>query len=99
MSHEPLVVMVRNPISRSHLAIKRGIDIVGSSLALTLLAPIMVLVAAAIWFEDHGPVTYTSKRVGQRGRTQESCLGEGRRSPDSLCLGLMSSCPCRGVPC
>lgn len=67
LSHEPLVVMARNSISRSHLVIKRGIDILLASLAITIFAPVMIAVSVAIWLNDRGPVTYTSSRVGRRG--------------------------------
>jgi exopolysaccharide biosynthesis polyprenyl glycosylphosphotransferase len=67
VSHEPLVVMARNRTRSSHRMIKRAMDLVLASLAVTLLLPIMILVAAIIWLEDRGPVTYTSQRVGRRG--------------------------------
>lgn len=49
-----------NPVS-----IKRIFDIILSSLAIILLAPIFILVAIAIRLESKGPVFYTSLRAGR----------------------------------
>jgi len=54
--------------SHKHLrTIKRTMDIVGSSLALLMLAPLLVLIAAAIKATSKGPVFFKQKRVGQHG--------------------------------
>jgi exopolysaccharide biosynthesis polyprenyl glycosylphosphotransferase len=46
------------------MAIKRGIDIVGSIVGLILLSPLMLLVAAAIKLTSRGPVFYVQNRCG-----------------------------------
>jgi lipopolysaccharide/colanic/teichoic acid biosynthesis glycosyltransferase len=46
---------------------KRLIDIVGSLLALLLLAPMMGLAAVAIVLDSRGPVFYTQERAGKNG--------------------------------
>jgi len=43
---------------------KRAIDIVGSMVGLTLTAPLMGLIAAAIKLDDRGPIFYKQKRAG-----------------------------------
>jgi lipopolysaccharide/colanic/teichoic acid biosynthesis glycosyltransferase len=48
------------------LAIKRIFDIVSSGIALILLSPLFLLIAAAIRMESKGKVFYASKRVGQK---------------------------------
>ena len=48
--------------------LKRAIDIVGSLLALTLLAPAFLMIAAAIKASSKGPVFFRQKRVGQHGQ-------------------------------
>jgi exopolysaccharide biosynthesis polyprenyl glycosylphosphotransferase len=54
--------------SRKHLhSVKRAMDIVGSGLALLMLAPLLVLIAAAIKATSRGPVFFKQKRVGQHG--------------------------------
>ena len=67
LSHEPLVVMERNTVRRSHVWAKRAIDIIGASIALLLTSPIMALTALLIWLHDRGPVLYCADRAGRRG--------------------------------
>ncbi len=49
-------------------AIKRGIDILGALFLGLTLAPLLLIVAAAIRFTDKGPVFFWQQRVGQWGR-------------------------------
>jgi lipopolysaccharide/colanic/teichoic acid biosynthesis glycosyltransferase len=53
---------------RIGLAIKRALDIVVSLTALTLLSPLMALIALAIKLNDGGPVLYVQDRVGKDGQ-------------------------------
>jgi lipopolysaccharide/colanic/teichoic acid biosynthesis glycosyltransferase/glycosyltransferase involved in cell wall biosynthesis len=58
-------VNVRKP-NKNHVApIKRTIDIVGATVGLILLSPIMVMAALAIKLDSKGPVLYKQLRVGQ----------------------------------
>ncbi|MBJ22469.1 MAG: hypothetical protein CL933_23920 [Deltaproteobacteria bacterium] len=50
------------------LGVKRAIDVVGSVVAIGFCAPIVGLAAAAIWFEDRGPVFFSQTRCGLYGR-------------------------------
>jgi len=50
------------------LAIKRGIDIVGSAVGLVLLSPFLLLVAILIKLESPGPVFYVQERMGLDAR-------------------------------
>jgi len=50
------------------LAIKRAFDIVVSLTVLTLLSPLMALIALAIKLDDGGPVLYVQDRVGKDGK-------------------------------
>ena len=51
---------------------KRASDIFFAVLALVLLAPLMVVVAAAVWIEDPGaPVVFKQRRCGYGGRCFE----------------------------
>jgi exopolysaccharide biosynthesis polyprenyl glycosylphosphotransferase len=68
LSHEPLVVMGRNPVRLSHRWVKRVLDVIGASVALILASPVMIITAALIWLGDRGPITYTARRAGRRGR-------------------------------
>lgn len=50
------------------LAVKRAIDILGSGAALTLLAPVFGLIAAAVKLTSKGPVLFRQERLGQYGK-------------------------------
>jgi lipopolysaccharide/colanic/teichoic acid biosynthesis glycosyltransferase len=47
--------------------LKRGLDVAGSILAICLLAPVMLLVAAAVKLTSHGPIIFKQTRVGKGG--------------------------------
>jgi lipopolysaccharide/colanic/teichoic acid biosynthesis glycosyltransferase len=49
-------------------ATKRCIDVVGSIVALLLLAPLLVAIALAIRLDSPGPALYAHGRVGRHGR-------------------------------
>ncbi len=51
------------------LAVKRGMDILGSLLALLLFSPILLAVALAVKLTSKGPILFFQQRVGLRGRT------------------------------
>jgi len=54
--------------SGSYRLIKRYFDIFVSSLALLLLLPLFMLVAAAVKIDSYGPAFYSQTRVGEGGR-------------------------------
>jgi lipopolysaccharide/colanic/teichoic acid biosynthesis glycosyltransferase len=49
-------------------ALKRAIDMVGSLSALMLLAPIFLIIAAAVKLSSRGPVFFQQQRLGQHGK-------------------------------
>lgn len=53
---------------RTLLAMKRVIDVACSGLGLLLLAPLFLVIAAAIKLTSEGPVFFRQQRVGQYGR-------------------------------
>lgn len=53
---------------RLPMAIKRGIDILGSALLLVLLSPILGAIALAIKLTSRGPVIFQQDRLGQFGK-------------------------------
>ncbi len=63
---DSLTIRPRGLESMTWLA-KRAIDIVGSTLLLTLLSPALVAIAIAIKLTSEGPVFYKSYVVGKRG--------------------------------
>jgi exopolysaccharide biosynthesis polyprenyl glycosylphosphotransferase len=58
-------------LTRSSWAVKRGMDLMGSVFALTLLAPVLAAIAAAIKLDSRGPVFFRQQRVGRDGRLFE----------------------------
>ncbi|OLC79454.1 MAG: multidrug MFS transporter [Deltaproteobacteria bacterium 13_1_40CM_4_68_19] len=57
------------PSAVVRLSVKRSFDVLVSALALLLLSPVMLLVAALIKLGDGGPVFFVQPRVGLRGQT------------------------------
>ncbi|MFQ5709358.1 MAG: sugar transferase [bacterium] len=47
---------------------KRVIDIVGAAIAIVLLCPVMLIIAAAVKLSSPGPVLFTQNRVGLNGK-------------------------------
>jgi lipopolysaccharide/colanic/teichoic acid biosynthesis glycosyltransferase len=47
---------------------KRGVDLLLGGLALVLLSPVLLAIAAAIKLEDRGPVLYRQERIGKDGK-------------------------------
>jgi exopolysaccharide biosynthesis polyprenyl glycosylphosphotransferase len=52
----------------TNLALKRTLDVVGALLALIAFAPVMAVVAVAVWITDPGPILYRQERIGRGGR-------------------------------
>jgi exopolysaccharide biosynthesis polyprenyl glycosylphosphotransferase len=55
-------------VSRSTLMLKRGFDVLVSSAALLVLAPLVPLVALAIRLDSRGPVIFSQLRAGAGGQ-------------------------------
>lgn len=62
------IVVSARPLPFEALAIKRTMDLVLSSLALLILAPLMATVAVLIRLEDGGPVLFKQRRMGASNR-------------------------------
>lgn len=58
----------RDRMRRFFNIIKRGMDILGSSLALLVASPLFLLFALAIKLSSKGPVFFRQERVGQYGK-------------------------------
>ena len=65
----PMVTHFSGPSDAAQLMFKRFIDILGSALALVVLAPLVTLIAAFIKRTSPGPVLFVQQRVGLHGRT------------------------------
>ncbi len=64
----PTIPLHRREFPRSAFVLKRGIDILLSSLALLVVWPVMVLIAVLIRLDGPGPVFYRAERIGRKGR-------------------------------
>jgi exopolysaccharide biosynthesis polyprenyl glycosylphosphotransferase len=60
----PIISISYIPENQVALAVKRGMDIIISLIALILLSPLLVIIAAAIKISSPGPVIYQWKVVG-----------------------------------
>jgi exopolysaccharide biosynthesis polyprenyl glycosylphosphotransferase len=61
----PLVGLPPLRLARSSRMVKRGLDLVGSAIALTLLAPVLIGIAIAIKLDSRGPVMFRQTRRGR----------------------------------
>jgi exopolysaccharide biosynthesis polyprenyl glycosylphosphotransferase len=50
------------------LVVKRALDVVISGLSLLALSPVLLVIAIAVKLDSHGPVFYSSERIGKKGR-------------------------------
>jgi exopolysaccharide biosynthesis polyprenyl glycosylphosphotransferase len=64
----PLLTFTTTPAAPFPLFVKRLVDLVVSSLGLILLAPLMALIAAAVWLISRGPALFRQERCGLNGR-------------------------------
>lgn len=58
------IQVVARPLSQAHLAAKRCFDVVVSAVAIMMLSPVMLAVAALVWIDSRGPVIFSQKRHG-----------------------------------
>jgi lipopolysaccharide/colanic/teichoic acid biosynthesis glycosyltransferase len=71
-------------VDRRKALLRRAFDMMASSLALTVLTPVMVLVALAVRLDSPGPIFYTQDRIGinrrRRERRDDTRRSDGRRT-------------------
>jgi exopolysaccharide biosynthesis polyprenyl glycosylphosphotransferase len=58
----------RFDLTRSSAALKRALDLIGASLGLLAISPLMIAFAVAIKLDSRGPVLFRQLRVGRHGR-------------------------------
>jgi exopolysaccharide biosynthesis polyprenyl glycosylphosphotransferase len=63
-----LMGVPRFELTRSSRALKRAFDLLGASLMLIAVAPVMIAIAIAIKLDSRGPVFFRQLRVGRHGR-------------------------------
>ena len=50
------------------IALKRGVDVLVAAVMLAAVAPLLALLALAIWTESGTPVLFRAQRLGRGGR-------------------------------
>ncbi len=68
ISHIPVVTIFQRPLRGTALIIKRGEDIILSSLALCLAIPVMLVIALFVALDGQGHILFRQKRHGFGGR-------------------------------
>ena len=63
----PTIPLHCGQVPEMALVVKRGVDIVFSSLVLMVLSPLLLAIAIAIKLDSRGPVFYSSERIGKKG--------------------------------
>jgi len=64
----PLITLHREHLPLGALTFKRAIDLVAGGFLLTLLSPLLLVVAILIRLDSDGPSIYAAERVGRKGR-------------------------------
>jgi len=64
----PTIPLHRGSVPEIALLLKRIIDIALAGLILLLIAPLLLVIAAAVKVDSRGPVFYSSERIGKKGR-------------------------------
>lgn len=60
----PVLGLAPPRLTRQALLLKRGVDVLVSAIALLLLAPLLLVIAALIKWESEGPVFFRQLRIG-----------------------------------
>jgi exopolysaccharide biosynthesis polyprenyl glycosylphosphotransferase len=63
----PTINLSETPLRGWNTVVKRIFDLVAGTIALLILAPLMLLVALLVWLDDRGPVFYRQVRMGLDG--------------------------------
>lgn len=64
----PTIPLHRQDFPRGAFLLKRAMDMVGATMALTFCAPLMIAIAILIKRDSPGPVFYKAARIGRKGR-------------------------------
>ncbi len=64
----PTIPLHRGHVPEVGLLLKRALDLVLSALFLILFSPVLLAIAIAVKLDSHGPVFYSSERIGKKGR-------------------------------
>jgi exopolysaccharide biosynthesis polyprenyl glycosylphosphotransferase len=65
----PVICLHREPLPVARLLAKRGVDLAGAVLGLMFLTPVFALIAGLIKHDSSGPVIYSARRAGRKGKS------------------------------
>ncbi len=64
----PVISLHAERLPAVALALKRVVDVIGAGLALTILSPLLAVIAGLIRLDSRGSVLYSAQRAGRKGR-------------------------------
>jgi Undecaprenyl-phosphate glucose phosphotransferase len=67
----PIITLQGTPLYGWNIVMKRGMDLIGSLVALAITSPLLLLIAVLIKLSSPGPVLYRQTRMGLDGRAFE----------------------------
>jgi exopolysaccharide biosynthesis polyprenyl glycosylphosphotransferase len=67
----PLLGLRKHGLSQSSRVLKRSLDVVGATVGLFLLAPLLLVAAVAVRLDSQGPVLFRQRRIGRDGEPFE----------------------------
>jgi exopolysaccharide biosynthesis polyprenyl glycosylphosphotransferase len=65
----PTIPLHQRDFPRGAFLIKRVLDVLLSTLALVVTAPLMLIIALLVRMDSEGPILYRAARIGRKGRT------------------------------
>lgn len=65
---QAMVELTAPSLQARQLVVKRLLDLLGAGLGLTVLGPVLLVIAGAIKIDSRGPVFFKQERLGARGR-------------------------------
>jgi exopolysaccharide biosynthesis polyprenyl glycosylphosphotransferase len=68
LGEQPVITISSGPPDSLRLVAKRLIDLIGATIGLILLAPIMAAIAVAVKLDSDGPIFFVQERVGLNRR-------------------------------
>ena len=64
----PMIEYSTWDVPRSNMLLKRGLDVIGSALALVVVSPLMLAIAMAVRLTSRGPALFVQERAGINGK-------------------------------
>ena len=64
----PVICLHAERLPAAGLVLKRIVDVVGAGLVLTLLSPLLAMIAGLVKLDSRGSVFYRAERAGRKGR-------------------------------